>query len=60
MSCIPMSEFSAYLGRHFCTVCDLNSVVIFPKSTEDFTTIGKCGNTVKILNIGTCMSEQTV
>ena len=37
MSCIPISELSAYLGRDFSTICDLNSYMIFPKSTEDFT-----------------------
>ena len=43
MSCIPMSEFSGYHGRDLFTVCDLNSVVIFPKSTEDFTIKGNVG-----------------
>ena len=34
MSCIPISEFSAYLGRDFSTTCNLNSFIILP---EDFT-----------------------
>ena len=37
MSCIPISEFPAYLGRDFSTICDLNSFIVFPKSTEDST-----------------------
>ena len=36
MSCIPTSEFSAYLDRDFSTICDLDSFMIFPKPTEDF------------------------
>ena len=31
-----MSEFSAYLGRDFFTICDLISVIIFPKSNRRF------------------------
>ena len=32
------AEFSAYLRSDFFTICDLNSLMTFPKSTEDFTT----------------------
>ena len=31
MSCIPISELSAYLGRDFFTICDLNSFFDLPK-----------------------------
>ena len=36
MCCISISEFSAYLGQDFFKICDLNSLMIFPKSTKDF------------------------
>ena len=30
MSCIQISEFSAYLGRDFFAICDLSSFTIIP------------------------------